>query len=190
MARTKPKKLSTKQQVFAETYLANGFKREDAARAAGYSELRLARTASDLMQNPLMIAYIEQRMQQLQMSADEALYRLGQHARGDISQLMGLSPDQLKTHPQAWLVKKIKVGMNFPEKGDPKAFIESLELHDQQAALNTIIKQHQLAVRSPTEIIEIPQIGRLIELLEKAGKNPSAVIDRMVEKLEAETSGR
>lgn len=192
MARSKPKKLSIKQQVFADTYLANGFKRDEAARAAGYSEKRLARTASDLMKNPLMTAYIDERMKHLQMTADEALYRLGQHARGDISQLLGLSPDELKTHPQAWLVKRVKIGLSWPEKGNgtPKAFIEALELHDQQSALMAIIKQQQLASGKPTEITESPQLARLAELLEASGKNLESVIGRMVEKLEAEAGGR
>ncbi len=48
---------------------------------------------------------IEKRLNDVAMGANEVLTRLGGHARGDLSEFVGLTPEQLKKHPQAWLLK-------------------------------------------------------------------------------------
>lgn len=157
---TKAKKLSTKRRVFVEAYLANGFNGTQAAIAAGYSVKRAAVTASEILSDDLVKAYIEERMKQAQMSADEVLFRLGAIARGDMRELMMLSPEELKKHPKAWLVKKLKMEAVIPktEKTNPTSlkeeldtpppepliYIDSIEMYDAQAALVILGKHHKL----------------------------------------------
>ena len=94
------------------------------------------------------------------MTADEVLYRLGEMARGDMREMMMLTPEELKRHPKAWLVKKIKLEALIPkpEKKKPTSikeeidipppepfiYIDSIELYDAQAALELLGKHHKL----------------------------------------------
>lgn len=110
------KTISAQHKLFADTYLSNGFKGQEAALTAKYSEKRARITASELLDRPDIQAYINQRMKKSQMGADEALYRLGGQAKGDVSEFIGLTPEELKTHPRSWLIKKIKIGVYFPDK--------------------------------------------------------------------------
>ncbi len=146
---TKVKKLSLRRRRLADAYLANGFNGKEAAITAGFSVKRAAVTASEILADPLVKAYIEERMKQSQMSADEVLFRLGEIARGDMRELMLLTPEELKRHPKGWLIKKLKLEAVYP-KGEQKSllpplvFIESMELYDAQAALVMLGKHHKL----------------------------------------------
>lgn len=206
MTQTQEKKISAKHFAFIEAYITNGFKREDAARTAGYSEARLRRTASDIMKDPLVQAHLAKRMKELQMSADEALVRLGGHAAGNVTEFIGLTIDELKAHPRAALIKRVKFVTHFPEpvvfdpdEDDPDGavtveqpkpiqLVESIELYDAQSAMLSVIKQTQLSSGQPTENVNIPQLNELVQLLTAAGKDPTSVISRMVEKLKAEAA--
>lgn len=201
-----PKLNNAKHLAYAEAYLTNGFKREPAAATAGYSGKRLRQTANDLMKRDDVKAYIAARMKQLQMSADEALLRLGGHASGNITEFIGLTIDELKTHPRAALIKKVKFVTHFPEpviiepdENDPDGavtidqpkpiqLVESIELYDAQAAMRDVIKQSQLASGQATDTLNIPQLAELMELLTAAGKDPTSVISRMVDKLKSEAN--
>lgn len=157
------KKLSVKRRRLVEAYLANGFNGKEAAITAGFSVKRAAATASEILADPLVKAYIDERMKQAQMSADEVLYRLGEMARGDMRELMNLTPDELKSHPKAWLIKKVKLEAVIPkaekktaasadedtgdasdEPAEPFIYIDSIELYDAQAALVMLGKHHKL----------------------------------------------
>jgi len=156
----KQKKLSFKRRRLAEAYLANGFNGKAAAITAGFSEKRAAVTASEILSDPLVKAYIEERMKQTQMTADEVLFRLGEFARGDMREFMMLTPEELKRHPKAWLVKKLKLEALAlkPEKKKPTSviqealvpppepfvYIDSIELYDAQSALELLGKHHKL----------------------------------------------
>lgn len=207
-------KINPKHLAVIDAYLANGFKREEAVKAAGYSGKRLRQTASDIFKRPEVKAYLASRLKEMQMSADEALYRLGGHAAGNITEFIGLTIDELKAHPRAALIKRVKFVTHFPEPvvtpadeadtggddqpdGDdkptvqinvpkPVQYVESIELYDAQAAMLNVIKQSQLTNGQPTENVNIPQIAELIQLLTAAGKDPTSVISRMVDKLKAD----
>lgn len=153
------KKLSTKRRRLAEAYLANGFNGKEAAITAGFSVKRAAATASEILADPLVKDYIEERMKQVQMTADEVLFRLGEMARGDMREMMMLSPEELKRHPKAWLIKKLKFEAIIPkekkstestevetenEPSEPFIYIDSVELYDAQAALVMLGKHHKL----------------------------------------------
>lgn len=202
------KKISAKHIAVIESYISNGFKREQAMIDAGYGAARARRTASDVFKRPEVKAYLAERMKELQMSADEALLRLGGHAAGNVAEFIGLTIDEIKAHPRAALIKRIKFVTHFPEPaipnplnededGDdqpaveieapkPIQLVESIELYDAQSAMLNVIKQSQLATGQPTENVNVPALSRLLELLEKAGKDPNSVFSRMADKLESD----
>lgn len=110
------KTISAQHRLFADTYLSNGFKGQEAAIVAKYSKKRARITASELLDRPDIQAYLDERMKKTHMSANEALSRLGGQARGDVAEFIGLTPEELKAHPRSWLIKKVKVGVYFPDK--------------------------------------------------------------------------
>ena len=209
-------KLKPKYVAVVEAYLENGYDRESAVITAGYSRRRARQTASEIFKRPEVKAYLAERMKELQMSADEAMLRLSGHASGDMRQFIGLSMEELKQHPNAWLIKEIKFDVVLPDKkrkkptseadatdakkhseadvgnGDdaepekPFVYVDQIKLYDSQSALVTLLRQHQLASGKPTEIMNVPQLAELIELLVAAGKDPTSVFGRMVDKLKAE----
>ena len=86
------------------------------------------------------------------MSADEALKRLSEHARGDLGDFleikeMGHHIDLAKAERLGLmhLVKKVKqktITINSKNGDDKEIFQEELELHDPQAALRDILRVH------------------------------------------------
>lgn len=157
----KAKKLSYARRRLADAYLANGFNGKEAAITAGFSQRRAAVTASEILADPQVKAYIEERMKQTQMSADEVLFRLGEIVRGDMRELMLLSPEELKRHPKGWLIKKLKLEAVPQSKSEKKSsssietepdveptepliYIDSIEMYDAQAALVMLGKHHKL----------------------------------------------
>lgn len=201
-------KISTKHIAVVDAYIANGFKREAAVIASGYKPSRARQTAVDIFKRPEVKAYLAERMKDNHMAAEEALLRLGGHAAGNVTDFIGLTIDELKAHPLAALIKRVKFVTYFPEvdpsvleandkKADsaaapaeaPKAvqYVESIELYDAQAAMREIIRQSQLANGLPTESINVPQLVEFMELLSAAGKDFNSIISRMTDKLKAET---
>jgi phage terminase small subunit len=77
------KPLSKKHQKFINEYLKcwNG---AEAARRAGYSERNARDTASDLLTNSDILRHIQTRLDEVHMSADEALKLTADIARGDL----------------------------------------------------------------------------------------------------------
>lgn len=201
MSRTK--KISPKHVAVVEAYLANGFKREAAVLAVGFSAKRSRQTAHEIFKRPEVQEYLSERMKSLQMSSEEAMLRLSGHASGDMRDFIGLTMDEIKQHPNAWLIKEISYDVAWPRperrkptslasaeevKTTPDAivYVDRIKLYDAQSALLSIIKQHQLTTGQPTENVNIPQIAELIQLLTAAGKDPTSVISRMVDKLKAD----
>lgn len=78
-----PGKLSSKQKVFAESYLRS-WNATQAALDAGYAENSARQQGSRLLSNANIKAEIEQRLEELTMSSAEVLARLTQHARADM----------------------------------------------------------------------------------------------------------
>lgn len=87
-------KLTTKQRLFVEAYLANP-NATDAARKAGYkgNDLTLKQVGCENLAKPYIAAAIEKRVEQAAMTADEVLHELANIARGDYSDYRG---DKLK----------------------------------------------------------------------------------------------
>jgi len=197
------KKISPKHIAVVEAYLANGFKREAAVIAAGFSAKRARQTAHEIFKRPEVQSYLSERMKTLQMSSEEAMLRISGHASGDMRDFIGLTMDEIKRHPNAWLIKEISYDVAWPKatrksptslasaeenKTTPDAivYVDRIKLYDAQSALLAIIKQHQLTTGQPTENVNIPQLVELVQLLTAAGKDPTSVISRMVDKLKAD----
>ena len=146
--------LTDKQEAFIEAYLANGFNATKAAIVAGYSPKTARSIGSENLTKPDISEVIQSRITALTMSANEALLRLSQHARGNLGDFLALDVDTLKAHPQAHLLHKVKHTVRYipvkdaaPEKEER---IE-LELYDAQAALVQILKEQHLRGGEATE---------------------------------------
>ncbi len=83
----KSRKLTPKQEAFAEHYLQNGFNGVQAAKKAGYngSYGTLKSTARDNLQNPAIASRVRARIEGLAANANEVLHLLGDHLRGSIA---------------------------------------------------------------------------------------------------------
>lgn len=78
-----PRKLTNKQRVFIDEYV-KCFNASEAARRAGYSERTAYSIGSALLKNLEVSAEIQERLSEIHMSADEALKRTSDIARGDV----------------------------------------------------------------------------------------------------------
>lgn len=128
--------LSAKQRRFIDEYLID-FNATQAAIRAGYSERTAANIGWENVRKPEIAEAVKRRLQEAAMSADEALMRMAQIARGGYSAY--LSPDgkvnlgQLLADGHGYLIK----GTKFNAQGDL-----IVEFHDSKAALDTILKAH------------------------------------------------
>lgn len=150
--------LTGKQAAFVEAYLKTRNKTQ-AARDAGYAGdyWTLASVGYENFKKPEIADAISLRIKESCMSADEVLERLGDQARGDVSDFLSTQKDgtpffdyggalaQGKTH----LIKKMKTKRRiYTEKGkEDTPIVETeveFELYDAQSALVHIGKHHKL----------------------------------------------
>lgn len=132
--------LTTKRRVFIEEYLQcwNG---AEAARRAGYAHPR--QEASRLLSNDDILARVTARIDELTMTADEALIRLADQARASIedfiefdsygSRVWRVDLQGAQESGKLHVLKKL----SYDAEGHPR-----LELHDSQRALELILKIH------------------------------------------------
>lgn len=171
--------LNPRQRAFVEAYLKS-WNATHAAIHAGYSSKTARQQASRLLSNVNITELIEQRLAQLKMSGNEALARLSDIARGDISDFMtiteaaaGIDFETALKNGKMHLLKKITFG-----KGKV-----TFEMYDKQAALNTIAKHHGL-LNERIEI-DITLVSATIEALETLGQDPAAVFNEIVARAKA-----
>lgn len=141
-------KLTDKQKAFINYYLQS-FNATDAARKAEYkgNDNTLRSIGSENLTKPNIKAEIDARMGELVMSANEALYELGQIARLDISEFLEFKPGIRE--PYLDLQKAKEAGlMRFVKKikYNAQGLLE-FELYDKQAALVQIGKWRGLSER-------------------------------------------
>jgi PBSX family phage terminase large subunit len=134
--------LTDKQRVFVEEYLTC-WNATEATRRAGYSgnDDTLRSIGSENLTKPNIRAFIDQRLKEKAMSADEVLARLADHARASLDDFVtqsgrGFRIDiaKAKKAGKLHLLKSVKKG----KQGT------SIELVDQQAALVHLGKRHHL----------------------------------------------
>lgn len=136
--------MNDKQQVFVNEYL-KCWNASEAARRAGYNGKSNV-VGPRLLANVSIKAEITARIEELKMSADEVLIRLGDMARADMRDFikpfevgektivmvdLGKALEEGKTH----LIKKLK----YNAQGGLE-----IELHDSQAALEKLGRHHGL----------------------------------------------
>lgn len=149
----KKRPLTTKQQVFTEEYLGNGFCGVKAARAAGYQgdTNTLNQVARDNLQNPTIHARIQERIEGVAATADEVLSLLGHHLRADVAGFEGCFTDdgrldltEAKAKGVSRLVKKLKTTTRtIRDDSGGQAVLEvttQIEFHDSQSAARTLVE--------------------------------------------------
>lgn len=137
------KRLTLKQELFIEAYVATGNATE-AARRAGYrgNDVTLQSVGRENLGKPLIAAAIASRTAEARdaMGADEVLEILTAQARGDIGDLARpngtlMSIIEAKKAGVSRLVKRLDAG---------PLGVTRIELHDAQAAATTLGKFHGL----------------------------------------------
>lgn len=164
--------LTAKQQKFRDYYLIylNATK---AAELAGYAHPN--KRGSELLKNAQIAAAIEDALRESAMSAGEVLTRLSEHARSDIGEFLGIDGNldlaRLKSSGMTRLVKKLNTSKSkgtSPKGGDWERETVTLELHDAQAALNTLARYHGLLTDN------VKQDGSLTVKIQYADPDPDA----------------
>lgn len=134
--------LSRRQRAFVEYYLQI-WNATEAAKRAGYSERTARQQGSRLLSNVDIQARIAERLDELKMSADEVLIRLGQQARGDYARYIEIS---IFGHPMLDLEAMAADGnLHLVKrwKYDGEGRLE-VEFYDAQSALVQLGRHHQL----------------------------------------------
>ena len=133
--------LTNKQRAFIDEYLKD-WNATQAAIRAGYSKRSAYSIGVENLSKPVISEEIQRRIAERAMSADEVLDRLGQQAKGDISDFIDvvgrLAVINLEKAEQAGklhLIKKLK----YNASGAPE-----IELYYAQAALVQMGKQYGL----------------------------------------------
>lgn len=147
------KTLTNKQKVFIDEYLKT-WNASEAARRAGYSKKTAYSQGWENLRKPEIKAAIEARLDEVHMSADEALKLQTDIARADIGEIMeattfGYSLDLKKAKETGFtkLIKKIKqktvtIMGKGEEAEDTEIHTIEIELHDSQTAIRDALKIH------------------------------------------------
>lgn len=147
--------LNDQQQLFVDWYLVT-LNQTEAYRQAGYkgNEAALAVGGSQLIRVPKVARAVEKGLRSYSMSAAEALARLTDIARGDISLAIDengdIDPRRLKQAGKGHLIKKFrrKTYTTMDTDGNERVVHETeIELHDPLDALRVIAKAHGLLVQ-------------------------------------------
>lgn len=149
MAETDASKLNPRQRAFVTAYIANGFNATQAAITAGYSEETAYSQGSRLLKNVEIAEAINQFLEENTMSAKEVLYRLTQHARGDIGDIWNeetgqVDWDKARVAKKTGLIKTIyhkTTRITRANDEDMEIFEDQITLHDPQKAMTLLGKQ-------------------------------------------------
>jgi phage terminase small subunit len=153
--------LTGKQQAFVLAYVSNGFNATQAALTAGYSEKTAYSIGSENLKKPDIKQAIESFLEENTMSAKEVLFRLTQHARGDIGDIWDESTgqvdwDKARASQKTGLIKTIyhkTTRITRSNDEDMEIMEDQITLHDPQKAMTLIGKQLGLFVdRSETKV--------------------------------------
>lgn len=153
-------KLTGKQRMFCEHYIACCFNATEAARRAGYadtSDIGLSVRGNELLRNVKVVDYIKQRTAEVAISANEVLLRLARHARGSFEafiypeeSLPGEAPKlDLSTaaaRQNIDLVREIETETTtkISEDAAYETVKTKVKLYDAQAALRDLGRHHKL----------------------------------------------
>lgn len=129
------------------------------------------------MSKPVILEQIRLRLNEMTMSADEALVSLADIARGDISDFIDVAGklpiinfEKAKQAGKLGLIKKVTF----------KNGQISFELYDKQRALETVAKHHGLLADRVKVDIDINIMVEVVEALEALGQNPVDVFNEII----------
>lgn len=169
-------KFTDKQQAFINEYL-KCWNATEAALRAGYSKRTARSIGHENLTKPDIAKEISKRIEEMVMSADEALASLSDIARGDLSDFFDIAGKlpiinfEKAAHANALgLLKKIKF-----KDGEI-----SFELYDKQRALETVAKHHGLLAQKVN--IDINIMVEVVEALETLGQDPSQVFNEIIQR--------
>lgn len=162
--------LTIKQRRFIEEYCID-FNATRAAIAAGYSVKTAYSIAFENLKKPEIKQVIQARIDKLTMSADEALIRMSQFARGSFRPFLCvsegedvtvvLSSDQAQENLH--LIKKIKQTKSYFD-GQVTGITTEIELHDAKDAVAKVLQMHGKLVENKK--IDLTSGGKRITLFE------------------------
>jgi hypothetical protein len=166
--------LTLKQAAFVDKFIQTQNATESALYAYNYESRDVAASkGSQLLRLGKIREEIQRRLGTHIASSEEVLQRLTIHARGDLTDI--LEPDgsinlkSAKKRGKSQLLKKLKVKKRteFRDDGTTIEHVDhEYEIHDPQAALNTLAKVHGLLSEKPQEVSLNPNdISRLGESL-------------------------
>lgn len=159
------KPLNDKQKVFISEYLKCFNGTEAYCKAYPKAKRDSARTtASELLAKPNVKAEIQARLAEIHMSADEALSRMSDIARGDITEFItpfgAVDLEAMKRAGKGHLIKKIKQRTitkvaKSESDADTETHDTEIELYPADGALRDILKIHgkfKDAIELPDEL--------------------------------------
>lgn len=163
--------LTPKQEAFVNEYLIS-WNATQAAIKAGYSEKTARAIGAENLTKPDIKEIIRIRVQEMTMSADEALIRLSDQARGDMSDFTAIKNgipfvdlEKAATNGKMHLLKSFTVTDKSVK----------IELYDAQAAIVHILKEQHLIAGEATENLKVDdnltdeqRATRIAQLLDSA----------------------
>lgn len=141
------KNITAQHKRFVEQYCSH-FNGARAAREAGYAESRDRQTARDLLNDPDINAMVEERLEELAMSAAEATKRMADIARSDIADFFTyVEPDDdVSEDAEEGLVLNRKAilekGGGIIQELNWGRYGPKLKLYDAKDALKNIMDAH------------------------------------------------
>ena len=179
--------ISRKRQAFINEYLKD-FNATQAAIRAGYSEKTAHAIGYENLRIPEVKEQIDNRFDEMSMSADEAIKRMSDIARADIGDFMDIesmsfdiSLKKAKELGLTHLIKKVKqntkITLAKSEDGeDVENHYVEIELHDPKDALKEILKirggyapsKHELTGAEGKELVDNDGYNRSISSLADA----------------------
>ncbi|MCF2517139.1 terminase small subunit [Dyadobacter sp. CY351] len=142
-------KLSVKQMRFIEEYTLD-FNATAAAIRAGYSEKSARAIGCENLTKPDIKEAIKKRIDELKMSADEALLRLAEFARADFTPFLIIDENNNVTvdltseaaQRRMYLIKKIKQTKRTIGGTDIVDVTTEIEIHDAKDAVKSVLQVH------------------------------------------------
>ena len=171
--------MNNRQRAFIQEYLKD-FNATRAAKSVGYSEKAARAIGSRLLTKANIAEAVKAEIAERAMGKEEVLQRIADIARGDMADLMDITPTgfilelmvkdengNLTVNPKTKLIKKIKQKTTTilakSEDGGDKEFVETeLELYSAYDAQVTLGKYHKLW----TDALDVTSGGEPIKFIE------------------------
>ena len=184
MAKTKNNKLNTRQKLFVEHYVANGFNGTQAAISAGYAPKNAAITASKLLSMAKVQEYLSKRIKKVLSNTDQLsvqlISKLKDIAFSNVSDIMSwsteggadlISSDDL-TDSQSYAISEISSTPCATKEGDIYGYAVKVKQADKLKALEMLAKFVKLYEdnkpedEEETEVVKLTKQERTNKLLE------------------------